>query len=165
MWGREMRAGLAFVLVSLLAGGTFREWKRSHETRFADLIAALETRGRAAATARIPADSSDQQGGGDSGASRTSREQENSRGKAPATAPLRPAGIDLDRASVSELERLPGIGPVLAARIVADRDARGPFGSPDGLLRVSGVGPRTLARIRTFLAPPVAVDSGSPIAK
>src|SRR5262245_39622198 len=43
MWGREMRAGLAFVLVSLLVGSGFREWRRSNEVRFADLVRELET--------------------------------------------------------------------------------------------------------------------------
>lgn len=160
MWGREMRVGLAFVLVSLLAGGTFREWKRSHETRFADLVSSLEARGRAPSS-RDPADSlagRARSGGAATGPRAAARE-----GRAPA--PLRPAALDLDRATASELERLPGIGPVLAARIVADRDARGPFGSPEGLLRVSGVGPRTLARIRSLLATPTPADSGSPIAK
>lgn len=52
--------------------------------------------------------------------------------------------VDLDRASVEELARLPRIGSGLAARIVADRDANGPFGSLEGLGRVSGIGPKTL---------------------
>lgn len=48
--------------------------------------------------------------------------------------------INLNRASADELEQLPGVGPVLAARIVADREANGPFASLDDLSRVSGVG-------------------------
>lgn len=49
--------------------------------------------------------------------------------------------VDIDRAAAEEIERLPRIGPVLAARIVADRDSLGPFGSLDELQRVKGVGP------------------------
>ena len=56
--------------------------------------------------------------------------------------------IDVDRASAEELARLPRVGPGLAVRIVADRDAHGPFGSLEGLDRVSGVGPTLLAAIR-----------------
>jgi len=55
--------------------------------------------------------------------------------------------IDVDRATAEDLTRLPRIGPSLAQRIVADRDARGAFGSLDGLDRVSGVGPALLAAI------------------
>jgi hypothetical protein len=35
---------------------------------------------------------------------------------------------------------------------VADREARGPFAAPEGLLRVPGIGPKTLEKIRPFLA-------------
>ena len=48
--------------------------------------------------------------------------------------------IDLDVASAEEIGRLPRIGGGLAARIVADRDEHGPFGSLSGLDRVSGIG-------------------------
>ena len=55
--------------------------------------------------------------------------------------------VDADRASAAELARLPRIGLALAKRIVADREARGPFGGPSGLDRVPGVGPGLLAAI------------------
>src|SRR5215208_2712392 len=58
-----------------------------------------------------------------------------------------PAVVDVDLASAAELERLPGIGPALARRIVADRDSLGPFGSLLALQRVRGVGPALAARI------------------
>ncbi len=48
--------------------------------------------------------------------------------------------IDLDFAPAAAIESLPRIGPALAARIVANRDSFGPFGSLDGLQRVKGVG-------------------------
>lgn len=73
---------------------------------------------------------------------------------------VRPLGrgerVDLDRASVEELARLPRIGSGLAARIVADRDANGPFGALEGLGRVPGIGPKTLD-----LLAPHAAFSGS----
>jgi competence ComEA-like helix-hairpin-helix protein len=54
--------------------------------------------------------------------------------------------IDVDRASAEELARLPGIGPAIARRIVADRQSRGAFGGIAGLDRVPGVGPAALAK-------------------
>jgi competence ComEA-like helix-hairpin-helix protein len=63
--------------------------------------------------------------------------------------PLEPGErIDLDRAGVTEITRLPRIGPALAQRIVAWRAERGPFGSLERVDSVSGVGPRLLAAIR-----------------
>lgn len=56
--------------------------------------------------------------------------------------------VDVNRADAAELERLRGIGPVLARRIVAHRDSAGPFRSVDDLVAVPGIGPATLARIR-----------------
>ena len=60
--------------------------------------------------------------------------------------------IDADRASAPELARLPRVGLALAKKIVADREARGPFGGPGGLDRVPGVGPGLLAAIGPHLA-------------
>jgi competence protein ComEA len=57
------------------------------------------------------------------------------------------APIDVNRATAEELVRLPGVGPVLAARIVAYRDTAGPFRSVEQLERVSGIGPALRARI------------------
>ncbi len=65
--------------------------------------------------------------------------------------------IDVDRVAAGELVRLPRIGPTLAARIVADRDSRGPFGTLAQLDRVTGVGPALLAMIE-----PYVVFSGRP---
>ena len=54
--------------------------------------------------------------------------------------------IDINRADADELQRLPGIGPALAARIVAERRVR-PFASVDDLQRVQGIGAATVARL------------------
>jgi competence protein ComEA len=78
-----------------------------------------------------------------------------------------PSPVDMDRASAAEMERLPRVGPVLARRIVADRDSLGPFGSLKGLQRVRGVGPalaRILAPYVTFSLqrrPPRVDDPGA----
>ena len=67
---------------------------------------------------------------------------------APARPPLR---LDLNRATAAELDALPGIGPVLAARIVAHREQHGPFLSPEELMAVRGIGPRSFHRIAALL--------------
>jgi len=71
-------------------------------------------------------------------------------GAAPAAAAeARP--LDLNRASVSELARLPGVGPGLAGRILAERERRGRFDSPEALRYVLGMGPKKLAAIRELV--------------
>ncbi len=62
--------------------------------------------------------------------------------------------IDLNTATTSELQSLSGIGPVLAAKIIAGR----PYKSVDDLLRVSGIGPRLLDKIRPYLIVAVSSD-------
>jgi len=59
--------------------------------------------------------------------------------------------IDLDVASVEELDALPRVGPALAARIVADRDSLGPFGSLQALQRVKGIGPSLAAGLSQYV--------------
>jgi competence protein ComEA len=60
--------------------------------------------------------------------------------------------IDLDRADVSEITRLPRVGPALAQRIVAWREQHGAFGSLTRLDSVSGVGPALLKAIQPFVS-------------
>lgn len=83
-------------------------------------------------------------------------------GEAPpaaAVAPLAPgpagqAGslINVNAASAAELESLPGIGAVLAQRIVEDRQANGPYTTVDDLLRVRGIGPAILEDLRPLVS-------------
>ncbi len=58
----------------------------------------------------------------------------------------------LSRAPADSLDLLPGIGPVLAARILQARVARGAFASWDDVMAVKGIGPRLVARWRALAA-------------
>ena len=69
----------------------------------------------------------------------------NSRGSGPA---LR---LDLNTATVEQLDTLPGVGPSLARVIVGYRESQGPFRKVDDLLRVSGIGPSKLQQFRSLV--------------
>lgn len=71
---------------------------------------------------------------------------------APAAAPAPPPEpVDVNRADVAQLARLPGVGAGLAQRIVEERERRGRFESPEELRYVLGMGPKKLAAIRRFI--------------
>ena len=61
--------------------------------------------------------------------------------------------LDINRATAAELEQLPGIGPALAARIIAKRDSMGGFRRVDDLDAVRGIGPAKLQRLRPYFGP------------
>jgi len=58
--------------------------------------------------------------------------------------------IDVNRADSDELQKLPGIGPKMAQRILDER-AKSPFRTVEELRRVSGIGPKVLERLRPFV--------------
>ena len=70
------------------------------------------------------------------------------------TAPGKPGAgsasgtVNINTASASDLEKLPGIGPALAQRIVEYRDSHGPFASVDALTDVPGIGKAKLEALR-----------------
>lgn len=55
--------------------------------------------------------------------------------------------VNINRASTAELDALPGIGPATAEKIVADREANGPFATPEDLKRVAGIGDKKYAEL------------------
>jgi len=58
--------------------------------------------------------------------------------------------IDVNRADAKELQKLPGIGPKMAQRVLDER-AKAPFRTIEDLRRVSGIGPKVLERLRPFV--------------
>lgn len=78
---------------------------------------------------------------------RRSRGPKRRRAVAPSAQPALPVLTDLNAATAAELERLPRIGPALAARIVAWRGTHGPFATMESLQRVPGIGPTTARRL------------------
>ena len=59
--------------------------------------------------------------------------------------------ININTATSAQLENLPGIGPVIAQRIVDYRNANGPFTSTGQLINVSGIGEKRLAAIWDYI--------------
>lgn len=59
--------------------------------------------------------------------------------------------VDLNSADAAGLDALPGVGPVLAARIVQYRDTNGPFRSVDQLDEVSGIGAKLMEQLRPLV--------------
>jgi competence ComEA-like helix-hairpin-helix protein len=125
------RKALLFFAVVLVLGASTRAYRVFHNRSPADskARAALELQIKAADSARR------------SGLRKPRRDR-------PQKTPPKPAGpVDLDIAGVKEIESLRHIGPALAARIVADRDSLGPFGSLEGLQRVKGIGPSMVEKL------------------
>lgn len=61
-------------------------------------------------------------------------------------APAKP--VDINRASETELTRLPGVGEAMAKRIVAFRDEHGPFERAEDLMKVKGIGEKSFQKLK-----------------
>jgi competence protein ComEA len=62
--------------------------------------------------------------------------------------------VHLNRATAGDLETLPGVGPVLAERIIEYREQHGPFTTVEDLLDVPGIGEAKLAALRDRVVVP-----------
>ena len=62
-----------------------------------------------------------------------------------------PLSVNLNTASVQELMALPGIGETLAGRIAAYREENGPFLRADQIMAISGIGPGTYEKLRSYI--------------
>ncbi|MDF1541666.1 MAG: ComEA family DNA-binding protein [Anaerosomatales bacterium] len=71
-------------------------------------------------------------------------------GAAPNAAPGGGA-VDINTATAGELEALPGVGPATAAKIIAEREANGPFAAPEDLMRVAGIGEKKFEALRDLI--------------
>lgn len=67
--------------------------------------------------------------------------------------------VDINTASVEELQSLPGIGPALARRIISEREANGPFNRPEEITRVFGIGEARYRELRDLIT---AGPAGAP---
>jgi len=70
------------------------------------------------------------------------------RRRAAASGPVR---MNLNTASARTLQRLPGVGPAISARIVDYREAYGGFRAPREVMRVKGIGPKTFEKMAPYL--------------
>lgn len=60
--------------------------------------------------------------------------------------------VNINTASTTELETLPGIGPTTAQKIIDHREANGPFVNTEDIINVPGIGPGTYERIKDLIA-------------
>ena len=133
LYTRRQLVLLLVIVVVVGAGLGVDRWRRSHP-ELAERLEALDR-------APVPAPSA--RPGPDPRAARPRLQTERGHDVPP---------LDLNLASQDDLERLPGIGRGLAARLVDSRARRGTFASVDDLRRVRGIGDATLTRLRPLLA-------------
>jgi competence ComEA-like helix-hairpin-helix protein len=137
LYSRQQLAVLLVLLAAAAIGLGVRHWRATYP----ELADALERLDREAEPVRARQDRD-----ADGAPARAS-----SRGPKLAPPPGPETRLDLNRATADDLQRLPGVGPALAARIVQARHESGPFASIDDLGRVKGLGPVKLDRLRAFV--------------
>lgn len=69
----------------------------------------------------------------------------------PAQPTVQAGKVNINTAAMEELDTLPGIGPVIAQRIIDYRQANGPFLDLEAIMDVSGIGPATFDRIKELI--------------
>ncbi|MEA2553007.1 MAG: competence protein ComEA [Fimbriimonadaceae bacterium] len=62
-----------------------------------------------------------------------------------------PSEVAINAASLEELQKLPGVGPATAQKILAYREANGPFKSVEEILAIKGIGPKKFEKMRPYL--------------
>ena len=147
-------------LVCVIAGGSgvhvYRNWRHS------DSISALSTEALNRQLLAVDSAQRVQRQGAAGRSGKTGRRRQGAAAvprvaqasavaSVPATDLPRPRLVDVDVADSASLEGLPRIGPALAARIVADRARRGPYGSIGALERVRGIGPKMVAALASYV--------------
>lgn len=157
---RAERTALIFVSAVVLAGGLVRVTRAlRHGAKPPPAASEALARQRQAVDSAVANARPSSRGGRPARSSAPPKDTGAGRGAPAGVAGTDPAPrfpIDVDHASAHELEALPRIGATLAARIVAEREAKGPFGSLDSLrARVKGIGPAIVKVLQ-----PVVVFSG-----
>lgn len=128
----DERRGLAVIALVAALGAAHDLWQARHPARVSPLAAdSLAARAAPAPAADPPAP-----------------DPPDSAGPGVIRGPATGARLDLNQADARALDDLPGIGPVLAGRIVAERARRGRFERVEDLLAVPGIGPKLFARLR-----------------
>ena len=59
--------------------------------------------------------------------------------------------VNINTASEEELDTLPGIGPAIAAEIIAYREENGPFRSPEEIMSVNLIGEKTFEKMKAYI--------------
>lgn len=143
LYTRPQLAVLLLVAITAGIGLGVGHWRRAHP----ELAERLERFDRVPAPMRPTVDDLPR-------ATTRTRDSSPPRHAAPPKSVAPPQPVDVNRASEDELRALPGIGGVLAARIVATRERDGPFASFDDLRRVPGLGRAKLSKLGDALALP-----------
>lgn len=149
LYTRRQLTLLLLLVVTAGLGLAAQHWRAAHP----ELAARLEAWDRAPADddeRRAPAASPPRPA---DGARRTpgdgARDAPAAPGGAPATAPER---VDLNRADLAALLRLPGMGRATAARLIAARERAGPFATLEEAGRAAGLRPAALERLRPLVS-------------
>ncbi len=134
--------GSALIGASLVSAGFFA-WQARN-----DAPANIEVAGSQSLDAGALLAGMNSSGGG-SVAGETTKSSNSSAGSQSLPAP---ASVNINTATQAQLETLPGIGPVIAGRIIEYRTTNGGFRSINQLENVKGIGPKTLEKLRPFVS-------------
>lgn len=134
---RRERIVLYFLIFALLVGIIINLIQKEREKRNIQPIQISDISASGGPTPQIPTETED------------SSKSPQIKGGFQESSKKRPAiQIDINRATVSELELLPGIGPVLAKRIVDYREKIGRFNKKEELLEIHGIGKKRYEKIK-----------------
>lgn len=146
---RPERKLIAVIFLLLAIGGASRLWFYAAEPEVQWVAHPEEKESEELSTDTLQTKISDQ-ATSDSMLKKEKVSSVKKRSKSKRPAPLRPGErININAASSEQLQRLPGIGPALAERIIAYRSENGEFSGPESLLKVKGIGKSRLDSLRS----------------